>query len=122
MGKVKKAFFCQNCGTQHTQWQGKCNGCKEWNTIIEEVITKEPLKGWSLKSENKISMPIRIDDIKANDIPRIKTGDIEFDRVLGGGLVQGAVILLGGEPGIGKSTLLLQLALKLKNGLLAIHS
>ncbi len=113
MAKVKKAFFCQNCGTQHTQWQGKCNGCKEWNTIIEEVITKEPLNEWSQKGENKISKPIRIDNIRANDTPRIKTGDIEFDRVLGGGLVPGAVVLLGGEPGIGKSTLLLQLALKL---------
>ena len=120
MAKLKKAFFCQNCGTQHIQWQGKCNGCKEWNTIIEEVITKEPKKEWSLEGENKISKPIRIDNIKANNTSRIKTGDIEFDRVLGGGLVPGAVVLLGGEPGIGKSTLLLQLGLKLKKKVLYV--
>ena len=118
MAKVKKAFFCQNCGTQHTQWQGQCKGCKEWNTLAEELMSKEPTKEWDSSATNATAKPIRMDAIDVSAVPRFHTGDDELNRVLGGGLVAGAVILLGGEPGIGKSTLLLQLALQLKKKVL----
>jgi len=120
MAKVKKTFFCQNCGTPHTQWQGQCNGCKEWNTIVEEIVSKEPTKEWEQSSSSKTPTSLRMDAIEVSALPRIKTGDNELDRVLGGGLVPGAVILLGGEPGIGKSTLLLQLALQLQKKVLYV--
>ena len=120
MAKLKKAFFCQNCGTQHTQWQGKCNGCKEWNTLAEEVLSKESIKEWAPDGKSRVSVPVRMDAIDVSAIPKIKTGDTELDRVLGGGLVPGAVILFGGEPGIGKSTLLLQVALQLKKKVLYV--
>ena len=122
MAKVKKGFFCQNCGTQHTQWQGQCNGCKEWNTLVEELISKEAPKEWEPNQKQKTAQPVRMDQIDVAAIPRIKTGDAEFDRVLGGGIVPGVVVLLGGEPGIGKSTLLLQLALQLKKKVLYVVS
>ena len=112
MAKIKKAFFCQNCGTQHSQWQGKCNGCKEWNTLSEEILSRKIEKEWAINEKPKVSKPVRMDAINADAIPKIKTGDDELDRVLGGGLVPGVVVLLGGEPGIGKSTLLLQVALQ----------
>ena len=112
MAKIKKAFFCQNCGTQHSQWQGKCNGCKEWNTLSEEILSRKIEKEWTIDEKTKVSKPVRMDAIKVDAIPKIKTGDDELDRVLGGGLVPGVVVLLGGEPGIGKSTLLLQVALQ----------
>ena len=120
MAKVKKAFFCQSCGTQHTQWQGQCKGCKEWNTLAEELMSKEPTKEWDSSATNSTAKPIRMDSIDVSAVPRVRTGDDELDRVLGGGLVAGAVILLGGEPGIGKSTLLLQLALQLKKKVLYV--
>ena len=112
MAKIKKAFFCQNCGTQHSQWQGKCNGCKEWNTLSEEILSRKVENEWATDEKTKVSKPIRMDAINVDAIPKIKTGDDELDRVLGGGLVPGVVVLLGGEPGIGKSTLLLQVALQ----------
>ena len=120
MAKLKKAFFCQNCGTQHSQWQGKCNSCGEWNTLIEELLIKNPEKEWASENSNKASKLVRMDAIGVSAIPKIKTGDTELDRVLGGGLVPGVVILLGGEPGIGKSTLLLQVALQLKKKVLYV--
>lgn len=120
MAKVKKSFFCQHCGSQYPQWQGQCKGCKQWNTIVEEIIHKDPSKGWEKNSNSKTPKPIRMDEIDVRDVPRLKTGDDEMDRVLGGGLVPGVVILLGGEPGIGKSTLLLQLALQLKKNVLYV--
>ena len=115
MAKVNKAFFCQSCGTQHTQWQGQCNACKAWNTLAEELIEKAPsTENWSGSSSQKTPKPILLHEVDTTQIPRIKTNDSELDRVLGGGLVPGAVVLLGGEPGIGKSTLLLQLSLTIK--------
>ena len=121
MAKVKKAFFCQSCGTQHTQWQGQCNACKAWNTLAEELIEKESgTSNWSGTSNQKIPKPILLHEVDTAQIPRIKTNDLELDRVLGGGLVPGAVVLLGGEPGIGKSTLLLQLSLNLKRKVLYV--
>lgn len=115
MSKVKKAFFCQKCGTKHAQWQGQCNSCKEWNTLVEEVIEKPAAKGWtaSVKAKASTSQPIPIADISTNEEVRLHCPDQELNRVLGGGLVPGSVTLLGGEPGIGKSTLLLQISLQI---------
>lgn len=121
MAKVKKAFFCQSCGAQHTQWQGQCNACKAWNTLVEEQIEKESSNAnWSASSTQKIPTPVLLHEVDTAQIPRIKTNDSELDRVLGGGIVPGAVLLLGGEPGIGKSTLLLQLSLNLKRKVLYV--
>ncbi|MFA7444665.1 MAG: DNA repair protein RadA [Flavobacteriaceae bacterium] len=115
MSKVKTSFFCQNCGVQYFKWQGQCNSCKEWNTIVEEVIQKEEKPSWNASGTIvKTSVkPLRIDEIDASQEVRLDTTDEELNRVLGGGLVAGSLTLLGGEPGIGKSTLLLQIALKL---------
>ncbi len=120
MSKVKTSFFCQHCGTQHAKWQGQCSGCKEWNTLVEEVIEKTPVKSWentvnveSSLSRKRTPQPQRISQIDATESPRLDTTNAEFNRVLGGGLVPGSVTLLGGEPGIGKSTLLLQVSLNL---------
>lgn len=113
--KVKTAYFCQNCGTQYPKWQGQCSACKEWNTIVEEVMQKEEVKLWSKKGADSKVKALKVADISLTNESRIKTGNTELDRVLGGGIVPGAVILLGGEPGIGKSTLMLQLALGLKS-------
>ena len=113
--KVKTAYFCQSCGTQHPKWQGQCTICKEWNTVIEEVIQKEPVKIWAKSDSKKKVKALKVADISIEKEQRIPTYNQELDRVLGGGIVPGAIILLGGEPGIGKSTLMLQLALSLKN-------
>jgi DNA repair protein RadA/Sms len=115
MSKIKTSFFCQNCGTQYAKWQGQCNACKEWNTIAEEIIQKEEKAAWkSATSETKkVSKPLKIKEIDAAQEVRMNTLDGELNRVLGGGIVPGSLILLGGEPGIGKSTLLLQISLKL---------
>jgi len=115
MSKTKTSFFCQNCGVQYPKWQGQCNSCKEWNTIVEEVIQKAKKQLWSSdKQQSKIvQKPLLIQEIDATKEIRLDTNDQELNRVLGGGLVAGSLTLLGGEPGIGKSTLLLQIALKL---------
>jgi DNA repair protein RadA/Sms len=113
--KVKKAFFCQNCGFQAPKWMGKCPSCGEWNTLVEEIITKTAdVPGLSLSSERK-GKPKPLADISSDTGERTDTKDSELNRVLGGGIVPGSVILLGGEPGIGKSTLLLQTALRLND-------
>jgi DNA repair protein RadA/Sms len=114
MAKLKTSFFCQNCGTQYAKWQGQCNACKEWNTIVEEVIQKEEKSGWKPTSEiRKAPKPLKINEIDSSQEVRMNTLDGELNRVLGGGIVPGSLTLLGGEPGIGKSTLLLQISLKL---------
>ena len=116
MAKVKTTFFCQNCGSQFPKWQGQCSACKQWNTIVEEVIQKEDKKDWKSTSNGttqRVSKPLKINEIDATQEDRLKTLDTEFNRVLGGGIVPGSLTLLGGEPGIGKSTLLLQISLKL---------
>lgn len=106
--KVKSSFFCQNCGYESPKWLGKCPGCGEWNTLIEEVTRKE--KG-ALKSTGpkRRSKPQEISEISKEPIVRFTTQNAEFNRVLGGGLVPGSLVLIGGEPGIGKSTLMLQI-------------
>lgn len=114
MAKLKTSFFCQNCGTQYAKWQGQCNACKEWNTIVEEVIQKEEKSSWKPTSEvKKAPKPLKVTEIDSSEEVRMNTLDGELNRVLGGGIVPGSLILLGGEPGIGKSTLLLQISLKL---------
>jgi DNA repair protein RadA/Sms len=115
MSKIKTTFFCQNCGAQYAKWQGQCNSCKEWNTIAEEIIQKEEKANWNTQaaSVKKASKPLKIHEIDSSQEVRLDTRDGELNRVLGGGIVPGSLILLGGEPGIGKSTLLLQLSLNL---------
>ena len=117
--KVQSAFFCQKCGAQSPKWLGKCPQCGEWNTFVEEVITKEEQKKtWSrTKREN---IPVPLNDIAFTKEHRIQTKDSELNRVLGGGIVPGSVVLLGGDPGIGKSTLLLQLAITSENKILYV--
>lgn len=115
MAKTKTAFFCQNCGTQYAKWVGQCGACKEWNTVVEEVVQKTEKSSWKTNGSlsRKIAKPLRVNEIRADKELRLDTFDLEFNRVLGGGLVPGALVLLGGEPGVGKSTLILQIALKL---------
>ena len=114
MAKVKTTFFCQNCGSQYAKWQGQCTACKEWNTIVEEIIQKQEKSDWKSPTSQvkRVSKPLKINDIDVSEEARYNTLDQEFNRVLGGGIVPGSLTLLGGEPGIGKSTLLLQIALK----------
>lgn len=106
MAKGKNSiFFCQSCGNESTKWMGQCPACKEWNTFVEETVSKSPAG----KTRNiSTSEPTKMSEIVTNDEERIKTGIEELDRVLGGGIVQGSLVLVGGDPGIGKSTLLLQ--------------
>ncbi|MCF6280370.1 MAG: DNA repair protein RadA [Flavobacteriaceae bacterium] len=114
MAKTKTTFFCQNCGSQYARWIGKCTSCNEWNTIAEEIIQKEEKRSWKQTSSvKKVSKALKIAEIELNAEDRIPTKNNELDRVLGGGLVKGSVLLLGGEPGIGKSTLILQVALSI---------
>jgi len=118
--KIKTAFFCQNCGHQSAKWLGKCPSCGEWNQFVEEEIrdvsSEDSLEAW-LSEE-----PVSIDTIEADERDRILTGIAEVDRVLGGGIVSGSAILIGGDPGIGKSTLLLQAMQKLADsGLVALY-
>ncbi|NUY80334.1 DNA repair protein RadA [Flavobacterium sp. MAH-1] len=115
MAKVKTAFFCQNCGTQYAKWQGQCNSCKQWNTIVEEIIHKEEKPVWRASNHEtkRAAKPLRVHEIESGEEYRLNSQDNELNRVLGGGIVPGSLILLGGEPGIGKSTLLLQISLKL---------
>lgn len=121
MAKIKTTFFCQNCGAQFPKWVGKCNSCNEWNTIVEEVIQREEKTSWKQAgSGKKVGKAVKLKEITAVNEERIDTCNNELNRVLGGGLVKGSVVLLGGEPGIGKSTLLLQIALMMKNRVLYV--
>lgn len=117
MAKTKTTFFCQNCGTQHSKWQGQCSSCREWNTLVEEVLQKEEKKDWKSAVSNapakRVAKPLKISEIETSKEERLNTSNNELDRVLGGGIVPGSLTLLGGEPGIGKSTLLLQISLHL---------
>ncbi len=118
MAKSKSVFFCQSCGYQTAKWLGNCPSCGEWNTFVEEVVEKNSAKpDWkqSTNSTTRANKPVSIDQIEKSSDVRISSRDEELNRVLGGGIVPGSIVLIGGEPGIGKSTLLLQLALNLKN-------
>ncbi len=113
MAKSGKIYYCQNCGTRHTQWMGQCPVCKQWNTIVEEVVSRRDVKKGAAAPAPKRVRTLRLTDIDGQSGRRLTTSDGELDTVLGGGLVPGSVTLLGGEPGIGKSTLLLQAALRM---------
>ncbi|HEX4373359.1 MAG TPA: ATPase domain-containing protein, partial [Puia sp.] len=119
MSKVKTAFFCSNCGYESVKWLGKCPSCEQWNTFIEEVIIKdsklEDLKRKNFSGEKKEIKIISLSEVVSGEEKRIVTDDIELNRVLGGGIVGGSIVLIAGEPGIGKSTLFLQNGLSLKN-------
>lgn len=117
MAKIKKAYFCQSCGFESSKWIGKCPSCNDWNTFVEEIVSKSNTSNSPIfsKSDSKISnKPKQINEIASTKESRIILSDQEFNRVLGGGMVPGSITLFGGEPGIGKSTLLLQLALASK--------
>ncbi|NNE30472.1 MAG: DNA repair protein RadA [Saprospiraceae bacterium] len=118
MGKVKSkiVFICSNCGHNSAKWEGKCPSCSEWNTFKEEIIregSRKPASSESWVSKNRSNPVQSLSSVTIEDLPRLPTGDSELDRVLGGGIVPGSIILVGGQPGIGKSTLLLQVALQI---------
>lgn len=117
MSKTKSAFFCQNCGYESAKWLGKCPSCNEWNTFVEEVITKSATKDgkelWKDYNGNPGSKIIALSKVNSAEEERIIAPDTEFNRVLGGGIVPGSIVLVAGEPGIGKSTLFLQCGLQL---------
>ena len=119
MSKTKSTFFCQNCGQESAKWVGKCPSCNEWNTFVEEVIVKGSDKSvkedWRDFSGTKGLKTISINDVVSGEEKRIISGDVELNRVLGGGIVAGSIVLVAGEPGIGKSTLFLQIGLQLTN-------
>lgn len=113
--KIKSVFFCQECGAQSPKWIGKCPSCGSWNTYLEENIQVPSNKSATIVQNKERSKPKLLSNINLNEQVRVDTGNNEFNRVLGGGLVPGTIILLGGEPGIGKSTLALQIALRARN-------
>lgn len=117
MAKIKTTYVCSNCGTKTAKWVGRCSACGEWNTFQEEVVKKETKTRSTLIVSDEVSVAKTLPEIDILQEKRIITGNGELDRVLGGGVVPGSVILLGGEPGIGKSTLALQIALALKDKL-----
>ena len=114
MAKEKTVYVCTNCGQDSPKWVGKCPSCGAWNTYVEEVVRKEPANKRPVSGLEPVkSKPVTLNDITGGDEPRIDMQDEELNRVLGGGLVPGSLVLLGGEPGIGKSTLVLQTVLHL---------
>ena len=109
MAKAKtSAFFCQNCGYESAKWMGQCPGCKEWNTFVEELVDRKALSGSGKRKPASEAKPVPLSSVVASNEERVSTNMKELDRVLGGGIVRGSLVLVGGDPGIGKSTLLLQ--------------
>lgn len=119
MARQVSRFVCQNCGGEFPKWSGQCGGCGEWNTLVETVVA---VKKSGLRGRGRVGgkIPVRLAEVRGRDVERVKTGIGELDRVLGGGMVPGSVVLLAGEPGIGKSTLLTQLALRLEREVLYV--
>ena len=114
MAKEKTVYVCSNCGQESPKWVGKCPSCGAWNTYVEEIVRKETVNKRPVSGmETAKAKPVTLDEIAADDEPRIDLHDAELNRVLGGGLVQGSLVLIGGEPGIGKSTLVLQTILRI---------
>lgn len=125
MAKAQKTFFCKNCGAQSPKWEGKCSSCGEWNTMVEEVLVRdrqEMKQTWKNESPRKREKPkpTLIANIEASNAERMDSFDKELNRVLGGGIVAGSIVLIGGEPGIGKSTLMLQIALSVNGKVLYV--
>jgi len=114
MAKAKTIFFCKNCGNESPKWIGRCPACGEWNSYVEEVVKVEKAGKTVRRDDGKKEVPVKVLEIKAEEGKRVSTGNAELDRVLGGGLVPGSMVLVGGEPGIGKSTLMLQIALQMR--------
>jgi len=119
MAKSKSVYVCQNCGAESTKWIGRCNACGEWNTYVEQIIPKGPVRSSSL-DKGAYSVPESLDEVQSDQVTRFDLMNEEFNRVLGGGIVPGSLILIGGEPGIGKSTLALQVALKINKNTLYV--
>ena len=113
MAKEKIVYVCSRCGQESPKWVGKCPACGEWNSFVEQVVRKEIRKDIGVTESNGKPKPLPLGDIEAGEEPRIDLGDAELNRVLGGGLVPGSLVLLGGEPGIGKSTLVLQTVMRI---------
>ena len=122
MSKIKTGFFCQNCGYESAKWIGKCPSCEQWNTFVEELIQKDTTRktnGWKdYKEDSRSSKTIALSEITNTEENRLLTEDAELNRVLGGGIVAGSIVLVAGEPGIGKSTLFLQNGLSLKKNII----
>ena len=125
MAKVKTAFYCQSCGARASKWVGQCPSCTEWNTLVEEVIQKDSTstKSWEspTNGHSRTAKPTSISKISFSNDSRIITKDKELNRVLGGGIVPGSVVLFGGEPGIGKSTLMIQISILLNDQLKILY-
>ena len=119
MAKTKSVYLCQNCGAESVKWLGRCPSCGEWNTYVEQRIPKGPVRSSSQENRTYVA-PEPIDKVQTEQVARIDLMNQEFNRVLGGGIVPGSLILIGGEPGIGKSTLALQVALKINRNTLYI--
>jgi DNA repair protein RadA/Sms len=115
MAKIKTIFVCQNCGAESSKWIGRCPICKEWNTYHEEIISPATLRDGIMPFQVEKKKPELLENIRSDEKNRSKTGINDLDRILGGGMVAGSLILLGGEPGVGKSTLALQLALAIRS-------
>ena len=119
MAKTKSVYVCQHCGAESSKWVGRCNSCGEWNTYVEQLIHKGPNRSSSL-DKGAYAIPQKLSNVQSDQVTRIDLKNDEFNRVLGGGIVPGSMILIGGEPGIGKSTLALQVALKINKQILYI--
>src|SRR5215217_6147820 len=121
MSKIKTAFFCQNCGYESTKWVGKCPSCGQWNTFVEELVQKETKSNktdWNaFNGDGSNKKTMQLAEVIAKEQPRIISNDLELNRVLGGGIVPGSIVLVAGEPGIGKSTLFLQMGLQIQEGI-----
>ncbi|MDE6099990.1 MAG: DNA repair protein RadA, partial [Paramuribaculum sp.] len=114
MAKTKSAWFCSECGAESPKWQGRCPACGAWNTMVEEKVTVKTSRSLTLSRRTQ-SRPLRVSEIEITNEPRLKMPSAELNRVLGGGLVAGSLVLIGGEPGIGKSTLVLQNILSIRS-------
>ena len=118
MAKLKTVYVCRNCGAKETKWVGRCSVCGEWNSFEEEIESSGAIKNSKIQQPKGPVKALKLSEVKAGEESRVDTCDGELNRVLGGGLVPGSLILLGGEPGIGKSTLSLQMALSSKSKVL----
>ena len=122
MAKIKSSYICSECGYESPKWYGKCPGCGEWNTMNEEIAAPAAKKVETrVKAASSFSRPIALNSIDTTDEVRYKTGISELDNVLGGGIVKGSLVLIGGDPGIGKSTILLQVCQNLADKLSILY-